>query len=79
MAEWIQAEDGGYFCSECGCFVDDYWLSEMPSKCKKCGSKMSEKVTFIVDRRYRLSRLGDIQYCEDAKYPKWLLELRGAI
>ena len=76
MPEWIHNDDGGYYCSQCGFFIDDYYLAEMPKQCEKCGTRLSENTTFTVDRDYRLSRLGEIEYCDDAEYPKWLLDLR---
>lgn len=79
MAEWIHNEDGGYYCSECGYFIDDYYLSGLPNQCKRCGTKLSTKTTLTVDRYYRLSRLGDTHYCDDADYPKWLLDLREGL
>ena len=75
MAEWIDNDDGGCFCSECGFFHDDYLCGGPPKQCNKCGAKMS-KTTLTVDREYRLSRLEEIGYCKDEEYPKWLLDLK---
>ncbi len=74
MGEWYHNEDGGYYCSVCGCFHDDYYDTELLCKCPKCGASLKDSDK-SVDREYRLS-IG-AKFCEDEEYPKWLLDLRS--
>ena len=40
--EWKYNEGGGYVCSECNCWLEDYYgaTPEMMKYCFKCGAKM---------------------------------------
>ena len=43
--EWKYNEGGGYVCSECNCWLEDYYgaTPEMMNYCFKCGAKMDGK------------------------------------
>ena len=73
MAERFIGEDGGWFCSECGYFHDDYFDAATITECPDCKAflKDSEKE---VSRGYKLSK--GAKYCSDDEYPEWLLEYR---
>lgn len=40
--EWVDSENGGYVCSVCNCWMEDYYGStpEQLQYCFKCGAKM---------------------------------------
>ena len=40
--EWKKSEHGGYVCSECDCWLEDYYgaTPEMMNYCFNCGAKM---------------------------------------
>ena len=56
MAEWWLYEEGGYICSKCGCYYDDYYIGLTPTKCSKCNSEMIVNNDMEVDRNYRLTK-----------------------
>ena len=74
MAEWWLNEDGGYYCSSCGCYVDDYY-DELSNNCPKCHSNMKINFEMDIDRKYRLSK--GLEFVDQSNYPQWLLKLRG--
>lgn len=74
MAEWWSNEDGGWYCSNCGYFHDDYY-EPLPGKCKKCGSEMGVSRDMLVDRDYDLFK--NLILADARNYPAWLLKLRG--
>lgn len=76
MGEWYHNEDGGYYCSVCGYFHDNYYDTEPLCKCPKCGASLKDSDK-SVDREYRLSIGAD--FCKDEEYPKWLLDLREGV
>ncbi len=74
MAERFNNEDGGWYCSACGYYRDDYYDTEEIRWCPECGEdlKDSEK---SVDRKYRLYE--GVQFCSEDLYPSWLLERKN--
>ncbi len=75
MAEWWSNEDGGWYCSNCGYFHDDWFESTLPGKCKKCGSEMGVSRDILIDRDYDLFK--NLILADARNYPAWLLKLRG--
>ena len=77
IAEWWINECGGYLCSNCGCFHDDYFGDELPDHCPKCNSKMFKSESMIVSKHYRLTLTFIDYYLDDNRHPQWLLDLRN--
>ena len=75
-ADLIRNEDGGWYCSACGHYRDDIFDRAILKQCPKCKTTLIESRK-MVDRNYRLS-VG-ARFCDDAEYPKWLLDLKGKI
>jgi hypothetical protein len=73
MAERFRNEDGGWFCSECGCFHDDVYDVREILRCPRCGTPLNNS-SKTIDREYRLY-LGN-EFCKEEEYPAWLLKLR---
>lgn len=73
MAERICNEDGGWFCSSCGYFRDDYFDSVSLASCPVCGENLIDSI-LTVDRHFRLFSRG--VFCDDKECPQWLLNLR---
>lgn len=73
-AERIHNDDGGWFCSNCGYFRDDCYDSAPLRICPSCKENLIDS-NLMTDRDYRLSIIGG-NFCDDEKYPKWLLKLR---
>ena len=75
--EWWLHEEGGYLCSNCGCYYDDYYTGYPPIKCEQCGSKNKINYDYEVDRKDRLSK--NLRYVDENDYPEWLNEYRRRV
>lgn len=73
-AELWPNECGGYFCSCCGAFYDDYY-EQPPIYCERCGERMLDAYNMSVDKECRLSRDG--KFVDFDEYPVWLKDLRN--
>jgi hypothetical protein len=43
--EWVYCENGGYICSNCTCWMEDYYSAtpKMMRYCFNCGAKMKDR------------------------------------